>query len=281
MLGSAESWAARAALWAQHRHAEEQYTQQHAYTPPVPFGTGHPPHTGVNATYDHHPNAEQREPEELLNEHLFPPGEDPGLNNPPRHDLVDNIEVAPMEEEKEVEINQISHHQHGGYHHGSYHSDNHGVPHPDNHGIPHLENHGVPHHVAHGEHYGEHGHHHGSHKEHHSDHHGNNHSGGHFMPAFEHDPGHGAPVNNSYQQHSGDPSNDYQQNYNYDQQPLDVHSYADYDHYSQGRHSDSQYQQEPMPLGHHDNQLNNISMAMNQIMPEGMLSRCSLENKQF
>lgn len=180
--GSAESWAARAALWAQQRHVEQQYAQQyqqpiippqqpqpplpqqqHAYpplppenapplpeenAPPAPDLPGEPLEPPGEPPLPHPPDLHppgEGEPEPPGNGQLYPPGEDPGpeLRKEP---TLDNIEVAPMEEDDSSQ-SELPNIQPGDAHIDSHYPGNQSNDHDGNYGnlAPNDQFHGQPH----------------------------------------------------------------------------------------------------------------------------------------
>ena len=274
-IGSAESWAARAALWAQQRHVEQhyaqQYQQQHAPQqqqtypplppenapplpsentppaphPPEPTPPGQPPVPDLQPPGDS--NEGEGEPAPPGNDPLYPPGEDPSPEQNQKQ-TSDIIEVAPMEEDDisqslHPHIQQTENHQHlphqgDGHHYGDQNN------HADHFGNP-----------PHGD---VHGHHHGGqfnqnppafHENHHFD--GGYQSApvphGGFPPEQYHNDQHGQFSNFNHnhvpvdqQLYPSDPNN-YQQ-YNY----TDQQQYGHFDQNNQG--GQPEYHQQPKPL---------------------------------
>ena len=176
--GSAESWAARAALWAQQRHVEQHYAQQYqqqqmetqrpqqATYPPLPPENAPPlpPDSAQTTPQPPEPNPpgqplapnlaepqppgdfHEGEPAPPGNDQLYPPGEDPGPDHQKKQ-TADNTEIAPMEEDDQSEqpnippdMNHQSVHHQGNAHH---HSDqNNHTGHYGNHPPGEFQHHG-------------------------------------------------------------------------------------------------------------------------------------------
>ena len=270
--GSAEGWAARAALWAQQRHVEQHYAQQYQQQqqvdqqhpqqtfPPLPLDNApplppenvtHAPHPPDSAAVPHPPGEpptsdfHDSEPEGGENDQLYPPGEDPAPELR-KEETSDNIEVAPMEEDDIGQSEHQNQHDHQGdsHHHGD--QNNHAV-HYGNH--PQTEFHSQQkQHAGQFENYD-----HQVPQPYQGNHH---HHQGHYQPpppeplgGFPPEPypsdqhgqfsnfNHGAAAHQPFHPEEGN----YQQ-YDYNNQQ----AYGHFDQYEQGRQQE--YQQQPKPL---------------------------------